>query len=290
MHRPSHDIITAVPVSFDEGGALDLVGTRAILEYVASSGVQGALVLGTTGEFPALSIAERNTVAALAVEVLDGIRVIVHVGAASLFEVLQLVEGARAAGAREIAVLTPFYLPAPAEEVYEFFRAVSAEAGGLDVYVYLFEARTGVSVDEELLVRLADLPNVVGVKVSGESLERITQFRARLPEEFVIYTGSDRDFAAAEAAGADGVVSGVSSALAKPFVQMRAALEAGDRAAIDALQPDIDEAVDAIRGEPTRMLAVHRIVGRSVGGPRMPIRKPDTAALGVLERAAERLH
>lgn len=290
MHRPSHDIITAVPVSFDEDGALDLVGTRAILEYVATSGVQGALVLGTTGEFPALSIAERNTVAALAVEVLDGIRVIVHVGAASLFEVLQLVDGARAAGAREIAVLTPFYLPAPVGEVYEFFRAVTAECEGLDVYVYLFEARTGVSVDEQLLVRLAELPHVVGVKVSGESLARITEFRAHLPEGFVIYTGSDRDFAAAEAAGADGVVSGVSSALAKPFVRMRAALEAGDRAAIAEIQPDIDEAVDAIQGESTRMLAVHRLAGRRVGSSRMPIPQPREADLDRLAEAVQRLH
>src|SRR5699024_9876116 len=82
-HMRPHDIITAAPLSFDSSGALDLTGTRAILEYVAASGVQGALVLGTTGEFPALSIEERNTVAALAVEVLGDQRVIVHVGAAS---------------------------------------------------------------------------------------------------------------------------------------------------------------------------------------------------------------
>ena len=64
MSAASFDIITAVPVSFTPDGALDIEGSRAILSYVAGSGVQGALVLGTTGEFPALSIAERNAVAA----------------------------------------------------------------------------------------------------------------------------------------------------------------------------------------------------------------------------------
>ncbi|MET7395927.1 dihydrodipicolinate synthase family protein [Dactylosporangium sp. NPDC005572] len=290
MPKLSHEVITAVPVSFQDDGALDLAGTRAILQYVAESGVQGALVLGTTGEFPALSIPERNTVAALAVEVLRDIRVIVHVGAASLYEVAQLIAGARAAGAREIAILTPFYLPTPPAEVFAFFRDASTEADGLDVYVYLFEARTGVRVDEELLRQLAGLPNVVGVKVSGESLDRIAEFRAHLPADFRIYTGSDREFAAAVAAGADGVVSGVASAFAKPFVAMRTALQHADTAAVTRLQEDVDEAVAAILGEPTRMRAVHRIAGRPVGRSRMPIPEPDPEALRRLARALPRFH
>ncbi|SCL28280.1 4-hydroxy-tetrahydrodipicolinate synthase [Micromonospora pallida] len=290
MRTPSHEIITAVPVSFTDDGALDLDGTREILRYVAGSGVQGALVLGTTGEFPALSIPERNAVAALAVQVLHGIRVIVHVGAASRYEVSQLIEGARASGAREIAILTPFYLPAPPDEVFAFFRDATAEADGLDVHLYLFEARTGVRVDVELLVRLAQLPNVVGVKVSGEPLDRIPLYRARLPEGFRIYTGSDREFAAAIAAGADGVISGVASAFAKPFVEMRAALQRADTEAVANLQNDVDEAVAAICGEPTRMRAVHRLAGRPVGRSRMPIPEPGPEELQRLARALPQFH
>ncbi|GAB1817706.1 dihydrodipicolinate synthase family protein [Herbidospora sp. RD11066] len=284
------DIITAVPVSFTDDGFLDLTGSREILEYVAASGVQGAFVLGTTGEFPALSIAERNAVAALSVEVLRGLRVIIHVGANSVFEVAQLIAGARTAGAREIAVLTPYYLPAPAEEVYAYFREVTALADGLDVFVYLFEARTGVPVDAELLVRLAALPNVVGVKVSGESVDRLAGYRTRLPEDFLVYSGSDADFAAAVRRGADGIVSGVASAFAKPFVAMRKALLAGDADEVARLQDDVDEAVDAIRGEATRMLAVHRIAGRRVGRSRMPIPEPDEIALKRLARGTKLFH
>ena len=287
--RP-HDIITAAPLAFQSSGALDLAGTREILEYVARSGVQGALVLGTTGEFPSLSIEERNSVAELAVEVLSGMRVIVHVGAASRFEVSQLIDGARAAGAREIAVLTPYYLPAPPEEVYQFFREVVAEAAGLDVYVYMFEARTGIPVDADLIVRLAELPGVVGVKVSGESLDRIWTYRARLGEDFVIYTGSDGDFARAGRAGADGVVSGVASVFPRPFTALRAALIAGDTDEIDRVQQDIDEVVAAVAGSPTHMRAVHRLAGRAVGGRRMPIPEPDAATLERLQRAITRHH
>jgi 4-hydroxy-tetrahydrodipicolinate synthase len=286
----SHDIITAVPLSFDSAGGLDLDGSRRILEYVAASGVQGALVLGTTGEFPALSIEERNAVARLSVEILAGVRVIVHVGAASRFEVSQLIRGARDAGATEIAVLTPYYLPATPDEVYDFFREVASEAAGLDVYVYMFEARTGIPVDADLLVRLAELPGVVGVKVSGESLDLISSFRERLPESFRIYTGADGDFARAGSAGADGVISGVASAFAVPFVAMRDALLAEDASRISTLQADIDEVVEAVDGSPARMRAVHRLAGRPVGGRRMPIPEPDAEVLARLERAVPRFH
>lgn len=287
---PSHDIITAVPLAFDSDGSLDLSGSRQVLEYVAASGVQGALVLGTTGEFPALSIDERNAIARLSVEVLQNMRVIVHVGAASRFEVSQLISGAREAGASEIAVLTPYYLPAPADEVFSFFEEVAAEATGLDVYVYMFEARTGIPVDEELMIRLAALPGVVGVKVSGESLDLITSFRSRLPEGFRIYTGADGDFARAGAAGADGVISGVASAFAKPFLRMRDALLAEDAARIAEVQADVDEVVGAVDGSPARMRAVHRLAGRAVGGRRMPIPEPDEQTTQRLQRALASHH
>lgn len=169
-----------------------------------------------------------------------------------------------------------------------FFREVAGEAAGLDVYVYMFEARTGVPVDEELIVRLAELPGVVGVKVSGESLDLIAAFRRRLPEGFVIYTGSDADFARAGAAGADGVVSGVASTFAKPFVAMRDALRAGEGMDLSDLQRDVDEVVAAVDGSPARMRAAHRLAGRPVGGKRMPIPEPGAAALALLERAVPR--
>jgi 4-hydroxy-tetrahydrodipicolinate synthase len=216
--------------------------------------------------------------------------VIVHVGAASRFEVSQLIRGAREAGATEIAVLTPYYLPASPEEVYDFFRGAAAEAAGLDVYVYMFEARTGIPVDADLIVRLAELPGVVGVKVSGESLDLISAFRERLPADFRIYTGADGDFARAGRAGADGVISGVASAFAAPFVAMRDALRADDADRVAALQRDVDEVVGAVDGSPARMRAVHRLAGRAVGGKRMPIPEPDAAELERLERALPRFH
>ncbi|MFJ4223180.1 dihydrodipicolinate synthase family protein [Microbacterium sp. NPDC089695] len=284
------DIITAVPVAFADDGSLDLEGSRAILRFVAASGNEGAFVLGTTGEFPALSFEERVEITKASVEELGGrMRVIVHVGAPSLFEVRRLIDAARTAGATEIAVITPYYLSASDEGLFDFFRAVSAASDGLDVYVYVFRDRTGNFVSEPLMARLAALPNIVGAKISGEPLAQVAAYRAVVPDDFILYTGSDRDLAVAAADGAQGVVSGISSVLPRPFRTLRDAAASGDADAVAAAQSDVDAAVDAIQGDMARMKLAYAELGVPAGGVRMAIDAPDAEAAAVVREAVRTL-
>lgn len=280
------DVLTAVPVAFHEDGALDLDGSREILQFVARSGNEGAFVLGTTGEFPSLSFEERGQLVELSLrELADHMRVVVHVGASSEYEVLRLIAQARALGAREIAVLTPFYLPATDDALRDFFAAVSAASDGLDVYVYVYQKRSGNFVSVELMAELARLANVVGAKVSEEPLELIAQYRAVVPAEFVLYTGADRELAKAADFGAQGVVSGISSVLPKPFRALISAAESGDAAALEAAQRDVDSVVDAIAGNMGRMKAAYAELGINGGTTRMAIEAPDAAALAAIGEA-----
>jgi 4-hydroxy-tetrahydrodipicolinate synthase len=284
------DIITAVPVAFADDGALDLEGSRAILRFVGESGNEGAFVLGTTGEFPALSFEERAALTRASVEELgDRMRVIVHVGAPSLFEVRRLIEATREAGATEIAVITPYYLSASEEGLYDFFREVSAVSDGLDVYVYVFRDRTGNFVSAPLMARLAALPNIVGAKISGEPLAQVAEYRAVVPSDFVLYTGSDRDLAVAADSGAQGVVSGISSVLPRPFRALRDAAIEGDADAVTRAQADVDTAVDTIQGDMARMKAAYAVLGVPAGGVRMAIDAPDAAAIAEIEKAVRDL-
>lgn len=284
------DIITAVPVAFSSDGSLDLEGSRAILRFVAASGNEGAFVLGTTGEFPALSFDERVALTQASMEELGGrMRVIVHVGAPSLYEVKRLIDVARAAGAVEVAVITPYYLQASDEGLFDFYRAVSDAAAGLDVYVYVFRARTGNFVSAELLARIAQLPHIVGAKISDEPLTQIAEYRAVVPDDFVLYTGSDRDLAVAADHGAQGVVSGISSVLPKPFRELRSAAESGDASALAQAQAHVDEAVDAIRGDMGRMKAAYAELGVPAGVVRMAIDAPDAEEAALVARAVGRL-
>lgn len=283
---PIRDIITAVPVAFDTDGGVALDGSRAILRYVAASGNEGAFVLGTTGEFPALSFEERGRLVAASVEELSPhMRVIVHVGAPSLYEVLSFIEQARGAGATEIAVITPYYLPASDASLREFFAAVSSAADGLGVYLYVYRKRTGNFVSAELMAELAALPNIVGAKVSEESLEQIAAYRAVVPEDFILYTGADRDLGRAADFGAQGVVSGISSVFPKPFRALAAAAESGDAATLASAQRAVDAVVDAVAGDIARMKATYALLGIPGGTTRMAIEAPSAEETAELERA-----
>ena len=270
------EVITAVPTAFTADGAVDWDASRSILEFVGRSGNEGAFVLGTTGEFAALTVEERGELARLAVEVLgDRMRVIVHVGGASLFEVRQLIDGARAAGATEIAVLTPHYLPVTDAALVEFFEAVNAYADGLSVFVYVYQKRSNNFVSVDVMREISRLSNFVGAKVSEEPLSLLAEYRAVVPEDFVIYTGADADLLRVADYGAQGVVSGVSSALPKPFR--------------GSSQEDIDVAVSAIAGDMERMRVALELQGVAAGTSRMQIAKPDADVSAQIQAAVERV-
>ena len=277
-------ILIATPVAFTADGALDVEGSREIFRKVARSDADGAFILGTTGEFIAMSDVERDAIAVAALDELGGKRVVVHVGAASVFQVKALIDQARERGVTDVAVLEPFYLPAIPDAVRYFFREVAAHAAGMDVYAYLFTARTGTSVSVEELVRIAEIPGIVGVKISGKSLETVASYRAALPAGFAVFTGSDRDFARVAEIGADGVVSGIASVFPEAFTGLRAALVAGNRDEVARRQSVVEQVVDALRGNPAWLKHALRLQGVNAGYARMPLSEPTGEALAEIER------
>jgi 4-hydroxy-tetrahydrodipicolinate synthase len=275
-------IFTALPVAFQQDGEISIEGNTAILRKCAASGVDGAFVLGTTGEFPSLSESERRTLTRLSLDLLPQKRVVVHVGAASLYEVERLIHQARAEGATDIAAITPYFLPSTEAALSSFYGRISAISDGLNVFVYIFKARTGVTVTPQLMVKLAKLPNIVGVKISGEELETVGEFRKLLPADFLVLTGSDREIGRLDLVGADGVISGIASVYPEPFVAMADAVASGakDRS---ALQQDVDDAVDGLLGDIERLKAGLRLQGIAAGHARMAVGMPDEPVMSLLE-------
>ncbi|WP_136042393.1 MULTISPECIES: dihydrodipicolinate synthase family protein [unclassified Microbacterium] len=273
-----YDILTAVPTAFRRDGSLDLEGSRAIFRFVGQSGNEGAFILGTTGEFPAVDVAEFTALVAAAVEELhDRMRVIVHVGQPSTFEAVRLVDIAKGLGATEFAALTPYYLKSTEDAIFDYFQAVSDAVGDGRLYVYIYPARSGNTVSPELLVRLAELPNIVGAKLSELSLDEIAAYRAVVPADFELYTGADRDLIAAVDAGAQGVVSGVSSVTPKPFRALADAGRSGDATAIAAAQSAVDDVVSLIGGDMARMKEAYRVLDVVDAYCRMAIAEPSDA-------------
>ncbi len=280
-----YDIITAVPTAFHRDGSLDEAGSRDILRYVAASGNEGAFVLGTTGEFPAVDVEEFTTIVRTAMEELAGrMRVIVHVGRPSTFEAVRLVGIARGLGATEFAALTPYYLRASDDAIFDYYRQVAAAVGDGRLYVYIYPARSGNPVSPQLLARLAQLPGVVGAKVSELSLDDLAAYRAAVPADFDLYTGADRDLSAAVAVGAQGVVSGVSSVTPKPFRALADAGRSGDADATAAAQSAVDEVATLIGGDMARMKEGYRVLGVVDTYCRMALDEPDEAGRAEVAR------
>lgn len=281
-------IITALPVAFDRDGRLNIEGTRQIFKKAAASGVQGGLPLGTTGEFASLSVAERGEVLEVAVDEFTELRCVAHVGAASAYEVRQLIGQAQVVGVKELALLTPYYMPATDSEMLHFFEECAQATGDTRIYVYAFRARTGNRVSNELMHDVSQIPNIVGAKISGETIERVGEYREVVSESFDIYTGGDADLMRVGQFGVQGVISGNASALPRPFTHLAGLINsaAGSDELADA-QAAVDDVCDVLKGDLARLKAALRLQGIDAGFPRMPIDEPDDAAMRELERIVD---
>lgn len=235
-------IITAIPVPFADDGALDLPTFEAALRAIDPH-VQGVLVAGTTGEFPALDDDERVTLFRRAAEVLGAERVIAHLGHGSARQVLRLAQATWDAGITRFALLSPYYLPTDDDGVVEFFRAVTEAFPDAQVYAYLFPERTGMDVSAEVLGRVLELPGMVGVKLSGGAAARLTEYATVLRDGQELYSGDDSTLPFVLEQGGAGVVSGVSAAFPATFAALAKALDEGDRERAEQVQTTVKQVV-----------------------------------------------
>lgn len=238
-------IISALPIPFAKDGSIQWDSYEALLERIAPH-VHGALVAGTTGEFPALDDEERLEAFHRAAVVLGAERVIAHIGHASALQVIRLGEGVRELGIKDVATLNPYYLPADDDAVYEFYRDVTSSLPDLNHYVYLFPERTGITVSADAFRRVMTLPGVVGVKLSGAASEDLGYYSEHLQLGQKLYSGNDATLPLVLRSGGAGVVSGVSAAFPETFGRLSRALDGVDgEPGVEAqkIQADVEELV-----------------------------------------------
>ena len=148
--NPAPVVYSAVPTLFGPDGELDPDANGALYKLVAGL-VDGLFVAGTTGEFPALEDAERLSLFELALAEAGPDRVIAHIGAPDARHASRLAQAAVALGARRIAAITPYYLPARADELADHYLRIRDAAPGTELYAYIFPERTGLRVPPALL-------------------------------------------------------------------------------------------------------------------------------------------
>ncbi|HET8980917.1 MAG TPA: dihydrodipicolinate synthase family protein [Solirubrobacteraceae bacterium] len=273
--RITGTLAAAVTPLRDDGTRLDEDALHPLLDFYGAAGLNGALVLGTTGEGVLLRDDERRRVAELAVAGAGGLRIVVHCGAQTTAQTTALSAHAAEAGADGVAVIAPPYFGFDAEELLEHLAGAAAACAPLPFYVYEYADRSGYAIPIAVIERLRERAgNLAGMKVSDAPFERVAPY---LKLGLDVFIGMEPLIPRGMEHGAVGAVSGVAAAFPEAVAALvREPTDAG--AAV----------VEALR----RILSADRFqasVKAALGARGLPVRGDVRAPLRPLaaERATE---
>ncbi|MGZ4588257.1 MAG: 4-hydroxy-tetrahydrodipicolinate synthase [Mycobacteriaceae bacterium] len=221
---PFARLLTAMVTPLTTEGEVDFPGTAALAAHLVDAGNDGLVVSGTTGESATSSDDEKERILSAVLEAVGGrAHVLAGVGTNSTRHTLELARAAEKAGAHGLLVVTPYYNKPPQAGLINHFRVI-ADASGLPIMLYDIPGRTGMALDTETIVRLAEHPRIVAVKDAKGDFQATSWVRAR--SDIAVYSGDDAATLPLLALGAVGVV-GVTSHVAGR--EMKSMIEAFDR-------------------------------------------------------------
>ncbi len=215
----------------DSKDRLDEKPFRNIIDHVIAGGVHGVFVLGTTGEFYGVDFEEKRRAIAVAVDQVRG-RVPVYAGASAITtrECIELARLAEEEGAQAVTVLTPMFITPSEEELYEHFRMIAGSTS-LPVLLYNNPDRTGIKMSAQLIERLADISNIVGVKDSSGDLTLTSEYiRRTRGKNFRVMAGRDTLILATLVYGGYGCVAATANIVPALVVEIYEKFQDGDLA------------------------------------------------------------
>src|SRR5262245_31795774 len=220
--------LVAIVTPMREDGALDPARFRQLIDWHVAEGTDGIVVVGTTGESPTINFDEHKELIRIAVQHARGrIPIIAGTGANSTAEAIELAESAKKHGATAQLSVVPYYNKPTQEGQYQHFRKI-AEAVDLPMILYNVPGRTVADLQNDTVVRLAEVPGIIGIKDATANLERGTDLLRRAPRNFAIYSGEDATALPLILCGGHGVISVTANVAPKLMHQMCAAALVGD--------------------------------------------------------------
>ena len=227
--------MTALITPF-RNGEVDEKAFQSLVVRQIAEGTHGLVPCGTTGESPTLSHEEHRRVIALCVETAAGrAPVIAGTGSNSTLEAIELTRHAQKAGATGALVVTPYYNRPTQEGLYQHFKAIH-DAVDLPLVLYNIPGRCVVDIAPETLVRLARLPNIVGIKDATADLTRPLRTRLAVGPAFCQLSGEDATVVAFLAQGGVGCISVISNIVPRLCAWLHDAWAAGDYATVFTLR------------------------------------------------------
>ena len=227
--------LVAIVTPMRPDGTLDLECFKRLIDWHVEQGSDGLVVVGTTGESPTVSQEEHCLLIRTAVAHAAGrVPIIAGTGANSTAEAIELTRCAKAAGAAAGLSVAPYYNKPTQEGLYQHFKAI-AEAVDLPLILYNVPGRTASDIGNDTVLRLAQVPGVIGIKDATGNIERGSELIKRAPKDFAIYSGDDASALALMLLGGHGVISVTANVAPRLMHAMCAAAFAGDLAAARAV-------------------------------------------------------
>ena len=219
---------TAVVTPFTKSGALDEAAVRRLGRRQIDAGIHFLCPCGTTGENPTLTDDERRRIVEILVDEAKGaVPILAGAGGYDTKEVIHLAALMQKAGAAGLLSVTPYYNKPTQEGLYQHYKAI-AESTTLPIVVYNVPGRTGVNVEPATLVRLAPIPNIVGVKEASGNVTQMCEIVRAVPSDFLVLSGDDALTLPLMAIGGRGIISVAANEIPAEMVQMVEAAERGD--------------------------------------------------------------
>ncbi len=217
---------TALVTPFDEKGRIDFGALERFVNWQIERGIDFLVPCGTTGESATLSGDERKAVTAAVVKVANSrVPVIAGAGGNHTAKAVFWARDAAEVGADGILSVSPMYNKPGPEGLYRHYSAL-AEATDLPILVYNVPGRTGSDLDVETILRLTEIPRIVGLKEASGNFGKIARLMTALPEDFLVFSGDDSTALALIALGGRGLISVVSNEIPRDMSALvRAALD-----------------------------------------------------------------
>jgi 4-hydroxy-tetrahydrodipicolinate synthase len=266
-------VVTAMVTPFREDHSLDLDAARSLAAHLFEHGSESLVVAGSTGESPTLTHKEKLELFREIVDVAKGAgKVVCGTGTYSTAETVELSREAEALGADGLLLVTPYYNKPPQRGLLEHFTRV-ANAVELPIVAYNIPGRTGTRIEHDTLLRMAAIPNIVGVKDSTGDFQSISKLISEAPPEFEVYSGDDWATFGYLCLGGVGIVSVASHLVGDRIRQMCDLVFSGDVPAARKIHEELTPLFNAlfITSNPIPVKTALELVGIPVGPPRLPL-------------------
>ncbi|MHB1115364.1 4-hydroxy-tetrahydrodipicolinate synthase [Sideroxydans sp.] len=227
--------LVAIVTPMHADGSLDLEAFRALIDFHIAEGTDAIVVVGTTGESPTVDLEEHELLIAEAVKHANKrVPIIAGTGANSTKEAIELATFSKKVGADASLTVVPYYNKPTQEGLYLHFKAI-AEAVDMPHILYNVPGRTGADMSNDTVLRLAQIPNIIGIKDATGGIERGSDLLKRAPKDFAVYSGDDASTLALMLLGAHGTISVTANVAPKLMHEMCAAALKGDVATARAI-------------------------------------------------------